>query len=182
MGDASLIFFTAFAVNYNLSLWIVFWAAFIGNMIGDSGWFGIGRLISPHIERYKKIHKGYEKIAEVIEFIFKKKHFIALTAVKFLYGTRVITIIYMAKEKLKFRKFAVYNIFATLLWIFGVGLVGYFVGLGYVWVKQIFQGVGILLTIIVIFFIAFYFLQREINVKLEHIRIKMLKKIKKAKK
>ena len=36
MGDASLIFFTAFAVNYNLSLWIVFWAAFIGNMIGDS--------------------------------------------------------------------------------------------------------------------------------------------------
>ena len=126
--------------------------------------------------------KDFTKIAEVIEFIFKKQHFIALTVVKFLYGTRVITIMYLSKERMRLWRFIVYDTFATLLWVLGVGIVGYFVGLGYVWVKTIFKNTTIILTIIVFFFILFYLLQQKINKKIENITDTKLKKAKNNKK
>ena len=73
-GDAALIFFVAFSVNYNIHLLIVFFAAYIGTMIGDSIWFALSMKFGHHIEKSKKLRKAYLRISQIIEVLFGKKH------------------------------------------------------------------------------------------------------------
>lgn len=173
-GDASLIFFVAFSVNYNVSLWLIFFAAYIGTMIGDSLWFSLGRYLEPKIEKNEKLKKAYVKIAELIEIIFGKRHLLALTAVKYLYGTRVITIIYLAKERIGYKKFAYYDFISTFFWIIGVGFIGWLVGVGFMAIKT-FKNIQLAITVLVIFFLLLNLLQRWVNEKIEHIKRKRIK-------
>ncbi len=174
-GDASLIFFTAFSVNYNINLWWIFFAAYIGTMIGDSLWFTLGKYLEPKIERNARLKKTYAKIAELIEIVFGNKHLLALTAVKYLYGTRVITIIYLAKEKMNYKKFIYYDFLSTFFWVIGVGLIGWLVGEGFMMVKT-FQNLQLAITGLIVFFILFNLLQRAINKKIESIKKEKIKK------
>jgi len=165
-GDGALIFFTAFSVNYKISLWLIFFAAYIGTMIGDSLWFLIGIKLARKIEKNKKMYKGYKKIAFIIDKIFKHNHLLALTVVKYLYGTRVITIFYLAKEKIGYKKFIYYDFISTLFWVLGVGLIGYLVGLGFVWIQTAFKNIQLTILALIIIFILFGWLQRAINMKI----------------
>jgi len=165
-GDGALIFFTAFSVNYGISLWIIFFAAYIGTMIGDSLWFLIGIKLAKKIEKNKKMHKGYEKIAFIIDKLFKHNHLLALTVVKYLYGTRVITIFYLAKEKIGYKKFIYYDFISTLFWVLGIGLIGYLVGLGFVWIQTAFKNIQLTILAVIIIFLLFSWLQRTINMKI----------------
>jgi membrane protein DedA with SNARE-associated domain len=184
-GDVSLIFFVAFSVNYGINLWIIFIAAYIGTQIGDSLWYAFGKFFEPYIEKSKRMKKGYVKVARMIEIIFGKRHLLALTAVKYLYGTRVITIIYLVKERIGYKKFVVYDFISTFFWVIGVGLVGYLVGIGFMAVKT-FKNMQLAVTLLVIF-IALYFLLEEelkrwIQRKVDRRLTQRKEKIKKKKK
>jgi membrane protein DedA with SNARE-associated domain len=165
-GDAALIFFTAFSVNYNISLWIVFFSAYIGTMIGDSIWFMLSLRYGHHLEKRKKLKKAYIKIEKIIEQVFGKRHLLALTVVKYLYGTRVITILYLAKEKIRYKQFLYYDLVSTFFWIIGVGFLGWLIGEGFVLLKT-FENMQIAFTALIVFFALFYTFQREINYLIE---------------
>lgn len=165
-GDGALIFLVVLCVNFNTSLIVLFFAAFVGTFIGDSVWFFIGRKISKNIKKYKKIEKGFETIAELIERLFKKNYLLALVTVKFLYGTRVITIFYLSKKKMKYRKFLIYDSLSTIIWIFGMGFIGYLVGLGVGWLWHVVKSIQLAITFMLVIFALFYFIQKLINKEL----------------
>jgi membrane protein DedA with SNARE-associated domain len=181
-GDAALIFFVAFSVNYNLSLWIVFLASYVGTLIGDSAWFILSMRFGHHIEKNPKLKKAYQKIAKIIDVLFGTKHLLALTIVKYLYGTRVITIFYLVKEKISYRKFVYYDFISTLFWIIGIGFFGWLIGKGFVLIKT-FKDMQLAVTVLLLFFAVFYVFQREINYYIEYkLKLKLKKRKKKGKK
>ncbi len=173
-GDASLIFFVAFSVNYQISLWLVFFAAYIGTMIGDSLWFALGKYLEPKIEKNEKLKKSYVKIAEIIELVFGKRHLLALTIVKYLYGTRVITIIYLAKQKIGYKKFLFYDFISTFGWVIGMGFIGWLVGVGFI-VLRTAKNIQLGIAAVIIFFILLNLAQKKLNGKLEQIRLEKLR-------
>lgn len=169
-GDFALIFFSAFSVVYHINIGIVFLAAYIGTMIGDSLWYAIGRYLGPQIEKKEWLKRGYVRIAEVMEIVFKRRYLLALTVVKYLYGTRVITIIYLAKEHIGFKKFLKYDLLSSIFWIAGVGAVGVLAGMGFVWIETTFKNMQLAVTVLIIFFAAVKLIQQNINAKIEKIR------------
>jgi membrane protein DedA with SNARE-associated domain len=165
-GDGALILFVTLSVHFKISLVLLFFSAFIGTFIGDSCWFFLGRKISRNLDKYKRINKGFETVSEVIDKIFKKKHFWALLTVKFLYGTRIITIFYLAKEKMTYKKFLFYDTFSTIFWIFGMGFIGYLIGLGFSWILRVFKSVQLAITLLLFCFALIYIIQKFINFEL----------------
>lgn len=89
-----------------------------------------------------------------------------MLTVKFLYGTRVITIFYLAKKKISYGKFLYYDSFSTIAWIFGIGAVGYFVGLGVAWVLKVVKGIQWAVTLLIAALALFYLIQKFISKEL----------------
>jgi membrane protein DedA with SNARE-associated domain len=162
-GDGALITLVALAVNLKANLVVLFFAAFVGTFIGDSVWFFIGRKISKNIKKYERVNRGFETIAELIERVFKKNYTLALVTVKFLYGTRVITIFYLAKEKISYKKFLLYDSISTIFWLFGMGFVGYLVGLGVNWILHVVKNIQLAITFMIVILALFYLVQKLIN-------------------
>jgi membrane protein DedA with SNARE-associated domain len=106
--------------------------------------------------------------------LFGKRHLLALTAVKYLYGTRVITILYLVKEKISYRKFIYYDFVSTFFWIIGVGFLGWLIGRGFVLLKT-FENMQLAVTALLLFFALFYIFQREINYLIEN-KLRIIKK------
>jgi membrane protein DedA with SNARE-associated domain len=162
-GDGALIFLVALCVSLKASLVTLFFAAFVGTFIGDSIWFFIGKKIAKNIKKYQRVNRGFESIAELIERIFNKNYLLALVTVKFLYGTRVITIFYLAKEKMNYKKFLYYDSISTIFWLFGMGFVGYLVGLGVSWILNVVKNVQVAITFILFALAIIYLFQKLIN-------------------
>ena len=166
-GDASMIVLIVTAMHFNFPLWIIMIAGYIGSMIGDVIWFVLGMKFLKRVEKHEKFGKGYNKLVAVINKISHKNPLVTLSIVKFLYGTRVITIIYLVKKKLKLRKFIEYNALALILWVFFMTAVGYLVGLGFAFVANVVKNIELAITLLIVLFILFNLLQRRINEWLE---------------
>ena len=166
-GDASLIFLTIFALQAKIPLWIVFTAAYFGTLLGDSLWFLIGSKVTNKIKKINKINKHYDKIARFLEQTLKNRYLLALTIVKYLYGARVITIFYLAEKKIGYKKFFIYNLLGTFLWVLGVGAIGYLTGIGLSFVLKAFKSLELTITLLILFFIVFHQIQKIINKKIE---------------
>ena len=153
-GDASLVALVILSVHFKISLWIVILAAYLGTMVGDAIWFMIG---NKFLNKFKsdKFNHGYKHVEKLMERFFKGSSFALLCIVKFLYGTRVITTLYLAKKKIGFGKFLYYNCFATILWIIFMGGIGYLAAIGFDWVYKTVENVRIALTLLVVAFIVF---------------------------
>ena len=116
-SEAVLISFIVFAMTFKLPLTLLFMVCYIGSLIGDIAWFVIGRKMGEHFEKKKKWEAGFKKIAYYFDKLFGKNVLLTLSAVKMLYGTRFITIFYIAKERINFWKFMIADILATILWL-----------------------------------------------------------------
>src|SRR3990167_648951 len=83
--------------------------------------------------------------------------FFSLFVVKFIYGARLPTYLYLSQTGVPLSKFMAYNMVAILTWIVALGPVGYLAGLGYTYLaetlKSVYVGVGLVLLIVVLFII-----------------------------
>ncbi len=168
-GDASLILLIVLGVNFNLPLWIIFVGAYLGAQLGDFIWFVLGRKFLPKLTKNEKWGQYYKNIIKTITRIAHKSVFITLTVVKFLYGTRVITVLYLShrKPKLDVWKFLRYNSIALLVWLIFMGTVGYLVAIGFSLILNIFKNVQLAATCLILFFVVFNILQKFISRKLK---------------
>jgi membrane protein DedA with SNARE-associated domain len=163
-GDGALIFLTAFAFTFRLPIAIVFIACYLGSMTGDVIWFLIGRRVVKFIKKSERLEAGYDAVVVLVDKLFKKSVIFGLCLVKFLYGTRVITTIYLSHhKKLKLRKFIEYNLTATLFWLILYGTLGILVGMGLSFIVKTFKDIQIAIMALIIFLILFDFIQRRIN-------------------
>ena len=86
----------------------------------------------------------------------KGRHFLALLVTKFLYGTRIIMIFYLAKERLSFARFGAYNAIITGAWAIVICSIGWFAGKGVTWVERAFSSVSLALGVLIIFVVVLY--------------------------
>src|SRR3989344_5803286 len=72
----------------------------------------------------------FKKAAELLETFLGKNPLLAIIAVKFLYGTRIAMIVYVAARGMSFGTFALYNSIGTFLWLAVLFPLGYLTGKG----------------------------------------------------
>jgi len=124
-GGSLLIVATAgvFAFMGKMNLVTVLIIATIFNYIGDMFLFYLGRYQKKEIEPYFAKHK--RKIA-LATLIMRKYGILAIFIQKFLYGIKTLVPLSMALSKYDFKKFGFYNIFASIFFVWTIGLSAFY--------------------------------------------------------
>ncbi|SFV71732.1 Arginine/ornithine antiporter ArcD [hydrothermal vent metagenome] len=97
--------------------------AMVSNYLGDIFLFYLGRYQKKEIQPYFAKHKRKIALATVI---MRKYGIWAIFIQKFLYGIKTLVPLSMALSKYDFKKFAFYNIFASIVFILTIGLSAYY--------------------------------------------------------
>lgn len=127
-GETVIITAAFFAAQGFGSLWAVWWAGLIGTVLSDSLWFWGGAAAHRRIEQ--RAGERYTKFLSIIDQRFGHRPFLVLLFVKFLYGTRILTIIYLSIRKLPFSTFVVFDTLGTMLWLAVMIGIGWLAGVG----------------------------------------------------
>ncbi len=108
------------------SVFTVFWVTFLGTIISDAVWFFAGRRMGALSDSWQKKQAAYKKLLSFLEQMTGRRAFLSLLFIKFLYGTRIISILYLSIHKLRFRTFFVFNAMGTFLWLMVMVGVGWY--------------------------------------------------------
>lgn len=172
-GEETAIVFLTLLIN-NKYLILIFFIFFqVGNLIMDSIIFFLS--ITKAFEffvRKEFASKSYKQFVYIMNKYGHKNPFVTMFITKFIYGTRIITLVYMAREKLKFGKFIVYNLLVTFVWMSVITALGLMIGASVSASISMFKRV----EIGVILFLFFSFLIYVVNMRIKKWLLKKQKK------
>ncbi|MDQ7084578.1 MAG: DedA family protein [Sulfurovum sp.] len=97
--------------------------AIVSNYLGDMFLFYLGKYQKKEIQPYFAKHK--RKIA-LATLLLRKYGVWAIFIQKFLYGIKTLVPLTMALSKYDFKKFGIYNVFASILFVLTIGLSAYY--------------------------------------------------------
>jgi membrane protein DedA with SNARE-associated domain len=128
-GETVILTAAALSAQGIFPIYEVLAISFLGTILSDSLWFLGGNMVSSWIQRstYSSTHA---KFTSSIAKAFPSNPFAILLLYKFMYGTRVLTILYTSSMKMPYAKFALYDSIGTLIWLFVLVPIGYLVGQG----------------------------------------------------
>lgn len=156
-GEETIIVISALAASTgSLSFYEVLLLAFAGTMTSDWLWFIFGEYASGWIAKRRKIHEKLNEVAAFVSRLTGRRHFLALLITKFLYGTRIIMIFYLARERMTLARFTVYNAIVTGIWAVAVCATGWAAGRGVVWIARLFGDLSLALGLLLIVFLLLY--------------------------
>ena len=108
----------------------VFIFSVLGTISADLFWYMVGRFF-PKKFLTKGIHlKILHPLSSLLGYLTKDRLFLSLLFVKFLIGTRLVTIIYLARQKVPFHLFVIFDVLGTILFVAVLSIIGWFVGKG----------------------------------------------------
>ena len=171
-GDPIFIILMVLAVNLKISFLPIFAVSYIGALLGDIFWFFTARKLFKRIEKYRIFGKPYRHLLMAVNKVAHRNDFVTLFVSKFLYGTRIISVIYLSEKKLSFLRFAAYALIANLAWLFFIGAIGYLVGIGFSFVANVVKNIQLAITLLIIFFVIFVIVRKKINEKFEEVESK----------
>ncbi|PIZ50586.1 hypothetical protein COY27_06600 [Candidatus Woesearchaeota archaeon CG_4_10_14_0_2_um_filter_33_13] len=130
-GEETLILLSILASQGHLLVWTVFIFFYMGIITSDLLWYFIGRtkLFDWMIKR-KYISKVYLRWDKLLNRATKGNNFQALLITKFLYGLRLPTIMYLARERMHFKSFLFYTIIVNFIWTSIIMMIGWSAGKG----------------------------------------------------
>jgi membrane protein DedA with SNARE-associated domain len=108
-----------------LEIGLVLLIAGTSNMLGDVFLFYFGKNQKSEIKNYNFFKKNIRKLA-YSRVLIRKNDVFAIFIQKYLYGVKTIIPVILGLSNYNFYKFAVLNLFATILWTLVVGLGTYF--------------------------------------------------------
>lgn len=129
LGESVVLAASALAAHGSWSVIAVAGWAFAGTVASDTAWFrtarsGLGRWSSgPRAERLNRATDRLDRMTGA------RPHR-ALTFVKFIYGTRVASIAYMAVREVPLRTFVAFDSIGTAVWLAVMIPVGWMMGVG----------------------------------------------------
>ena len=106
-----------------MNLYIALSVGIVFNYIGDMFLFYLGRYQKDDVQPYFEKHK--RKLA-LSKLILKKYGVLAIFIQKFLYGIKTLIPISMALTNYNFKKFGLYNIFASILFVTTIMMSSYY--------------------------------------------------------
>ncbi len=171
-GGEELIIPLAILVGHGLwDFQTLFITTFISTLIADLTWFMLGRHGIQKRKFFERYQHRYKKISHFIRKIAKSELKLLLIT-KFIYGTRIFSIIYLSLEGLSVSKFLKLNFFVILIWLSTITGMGWMVGKGSAFFVNIYEHpliliAGILVLVFLFHFIRNYFSQKFLPVKLQ---------------
>lgn len=131
LGDEMVYFFAFLSGAGLIKIWIVIIFSILGNGSCDIFWFFVARY--DYLKRFRAfIKKTEEKISskeeKLLESIPKRRLYLTLLLSKFFYGTRLLTIFYIAKKEKKMSKIIFYNILSVITWVIIVSFFMFYIG------------------------------------------------------
>jgi membrane protein DedA with SNARE-associated domain len=129
-GETLIIPAAALAAQGQLSPWAVGGWAYLGTVVSDTLWFRLAGLAGRHLSNHEGSRRRYLTVLAWLDRRFGARPERALLFVKFVYGTRIATIIYLSARKLKLRLFVAYNASGAVLWVVVIVTVGWLAGRG----------------------------------------------------
>src|SRR3989344_6112655 len=143
----------------------VFWIAYLGTVISDMAWFFVGPSIFRFAHRFERITKRSEAVMKRLDTLYAGRPFRVLLMSKFIYGTRILTIIYLSLEKISAVKFLVSNLLGTFVWLSAVVAVGWLAGRSIINLMPMLSDVKYAILIIVILVVGFEFIPKWLQKK-----------------
>lgn len=137
------------------SLWTVFYISLLATVISDCVWFFAGYYVFEKKQWFKKYEHKYQKVVHFLDKKVGNRPYRGLLIVKFLYGTRILTIIYLARRRVNFWKFLFFDTIGSMLLMVVVVGIGYLAAKGYESVVHIFHNVTYVITGVIAVIILF---------------------------
>ncbi len=132
VGGEIFILASAFLASlgyFNIYLVIVISAA--GIVISDSIWYFVGFKFRRLLIRFRKFFLSNWLKQSLFDQYFYDHYGKFLIMSKFLYGTRIATLVASGYKRVAYRKFLFFNLISITIWIFIVVILGYL--MGYSW-------------------------------------------------
>lgn len=149
------------------SVWSVFLFSLAGVLVSDAAWFYFGRRSNRLLQRYTNRLEKYRAYVTYIDNAFERRPWRTMLFLKFLYGTRIIMIVYLSLTPLSLRRFVAADAFATTILLSLVITVGWLAGAGVIHaipsLANIQYAILILLGIIVVYKLMTLWLSRQID-------------------
>ncbi len=116
-GETVIISSALIVFSQGLSVPLAVGLAFFGTVLSDLIWFLLGSsVVRRRLERNGTWDKHQDFIARLNQ-LFGKRPFLILLVIKFLYGTRILTIVYLSIRKMPIWQFLFFNSLGTILWL-----------------------------------------------------------------
>lgn len=145
-GTTFTLFFSTIAGQGVISFWIVFFFAFLGNFLSDYLWFLFGRAKLVEKITYRKfLADGYHKV-RTVQSKYKRSDLLIFVVAKFIYGIRILTIIYFGRIKYGVKRFLKFNTMAVFIITSVVVFSGWMVGKGVKLFLDVFLNLQTVLT------------------------------------
>ncbi len=145
----------------------VFWLSLAGTITSDSTWFLFGQKILPLFNRGKQQKERQQRILASVETATGGKPLALMLCAKFVYGTRILTIVYLSRLKLPYSSFAAFDTASSTIWLAVVCAIGWLTGKSMVnlapYLNQFKYAALFLILIIVIFKIGTVWLSKKIT-------------------
>lgn len=130
-GEETLILLSIYSAKGALNLADILAFFYLGIMVSDTIWFLAGRSrLFARLVKLKFVSFAYEYWGKLLDMATKRKDFQALFFTKFLYGFRIPTIMYLARERLSLRSFLLYSFPTNLVWVGIISALGWSTGKG----------------------------------------------------
>lgn len=128
-GESVVLASSALAAHGSWSWQAVAGWAFLGTVVSDTVWF---RSAAAGIERWTVGERGARLAvaARRLDRVTGERPHRALLGVKFMYGTRVASIAYMAIRKVRLATFVTFDAVGTALWLGVMIPIGWAIGKG----------------------------------------------------
>lgn len=163
-GEETVILLSVIASNGYMSIWTVVFFCYLGIMASDTMWYYIGRTsVFEWLIKRKGISTMYYKWGRLLDRATKGSDFQALLITKFFYGFRIITIMYLARKRLKLQSFINYSLIVVGLWIAVIVSFGWLAAKGVKSAVLLTNNLTISLIILGLFCLAFIVLMRVVS-------------------
>jgi len=162
-GDAMLLFLSSLSGQGLIHFWTIILFFSLGTISSDVMWFFIGRTrLAEKLISHKQLNKGYSRIERILTK-YGRNDFLLLFIVKFIYGIRIIAIVYFSRERKRFDRFLCFNSIAVVAITVFVSFLGWMAGKGIRSYVDIYENFRSAIKIIVIVLVIFFILKSLIN-------------------
>lgn len=133
----------------------VFWLSLAGTVASDSLWFFLGQAFFKFTKRWERYRDKYQLFLVKLETVTGQKPFLSLLFIKFFYGTRILTILYLSIRKVHYSTFLLFNTIGTVIWLSVMIFIGWLVGRGVADASYIFYRVEYTLTALILLIVLY---------------------------
>ena len=139
----------------------------LGAYIMDFFIFLIGKSkMVNRLHKWRKFSEKYKKIDMFVGKVTKEKHILLLFYTKFIYGTRIVSLLFLGLKGIKTLRFLVVSLFTVVIWSSIILIIGWLAGRGFSIILTVFKSLSLAVSFVVLFIILLWLLKRKVEKKL----------------